>query len=534
MTVVPLVPPYLQFLSAGVPRSGGFVYTFFAGTSTPAPTYTDSTGLVLATNPIVLDANGIPPSNEIWGSGSYKIVVTNSDGTDPRTTDNITTFTTATVSSPAVFQSFSGNGSQTAFTLSSSVGTDVNAVMVFVSQPAFAQRFSGTGSQTAFTLSQNMGTTAAAIQVEVLGIPQLAGVDYTLSGTTLTFTSAPASATNNIVVTQPSTAPFSVLNPNQYSLTATTLTLTTAPVTGTQNIMLFSPSASIGAAATSAAAAAASASSSATSATASAASASAASTSATNAATSATAAAASATAAQGYAASYSATSTTSLVVGTGAKTFTTQSGKLFTAGQFLQISSNASALNYMHGTVTSYSGTSLVMNITDIGGSGTLADWNISISGTQGPTGPTGPSGGGGTVTSVSVTTANGVSGSVATPTTTPAITLSLGKISPSMINQAASVTVASAATIDLQQTTIGSDTIQISGTTTINVIALEGGARRLLYFQGAVQLTHSSPALVVPGAANHTTAAGDMCEVVGINGGVTIFNYQRAANFPA
>ena len=42
--------------------------------------------------------------------------------------------------------------------------------------------------------------------------------------------------------------------------------------------------------------------------------------------------------------------------------------------------------------------------------------------------------GGSGTVTSVSVTTANGVSGSVATATTTPAITLTLGAITPSAI----------------------------------------------------------------------------------------------------
>ncbi len=41
---------------------------------------------------------------------------------------------------------------------------------------------------------------------------------------------------------------------------------------------------------------------------------------------------------------------------------------------------------------------------------------------------------GGGTVTSVSVTTANGVSGSVATATTTPAITLTLGAITPTTI----------------------------------------------------------------------------------------------------
>lgn len=43
-------------------------------------------------------------------------------------------------------------------------------------------------------------------------------------------------------------------------------------------------------------------------------------------------------------------------------------------------------------------------------------------------------SSGAGTVTSVSVTTANGVSGSVATATTTPAITLTLGAITPSSV----------------------------------------------------------------------------------------------------
>lgn len=42
---------------------------------------------------------------------------------------------------------------------------------------------------------------------------------------------------------------------------------------------------------------------------------------------------------------------------------------------------------------------------------------------------------GAGTVTTVSVTTANGVSGSVATATTTPAITLTLGAITPTTVN---------------------------------------------------------------------------------------------------
>ena len=50
-----------------------------------------------------------------------------------------------------------------------------------------------------------------------------------------------------------------------------------------------------------------------------------------------------------------------------------------------------------------------------------------------------------GTVTTVSVTTANGVSGSVATNTTTPAITLTLGAITPSSVSSTGDVSVETA-----------------------------------------------------------------------------------------
>ena len=52
-----------------------------------------------------------------------------------------------------------------------------------------------------------------------------------------------------------------------------------------------------------------------------------------------------------------------------------------------------------------------------------------------------GGGGGSGTVTSVSVTTANGVSGTVTNPTTTPAISLSLGAITPSSVAATGTVT---------------------------------------------------------------------------------------------
>ncbi len=88
------------------------------------------------------------------------------------------------------------------------------------------------------------------------------------------------------------------------------------------------------------------------------------------------------------------TSTTSLAIGTGSKVFTTQAGKAYTAGLPMFISSDASpTVNYMFGTVTSYSGTTLTINVTDIGGSGTLADWTITVAGIKGATGSTGATG---------------------------------------------------------------------------------------------------------------------------------------------
>lgn len=84
-------------------------------------------------------------------------------------------------------------------------------------------------------------------------------------------------------------------------------------------------------------------------------------------------------------------STTSLAIGTGSKTFTASSGKSFRSGQFVTAASAAAPANYMFGQVTSYSGTTLIVNVTAVGGSGTLSDWNISVSGARGATGATGP-----------------------------------------------------------------------------------------------------------------------------------------------
>lgn len=78
------------FDNNGVPLSGGLIYTYTAGTSTPATTYTTSAGNVANSNPIVLDSAGRTP-NEVWLPQllSYKFVLKNSSGDLIGTYDNL-------------------------------------------------------------------------------------------------------------------------------------------------------------------------------------------------------------------------------------------------------------------------------------------------------------------------------------------------------------------------------------------------------------------------------------------------------------
>ena len=89
---------------------------------------------------------------------------------------------------------------------------------------------------------------------------------------------------------------------------------------------------------------------------------------------------------------YTATSTTSLLVAVASKTFTTQAGLAYSVGARARATSAASAA-YMEGLVTSYSSTSLVINVDAISGSGTFSDWNINLAGNVGAAGPTGATG---------------------------------------------------------------------------------------------------------------------------------------------
>jgi hypothetical protein len=109
---------------------------------------------------------------------------------------------------------------------------------------------------------------------------------------------------------------------------------------------------------------------------------SAAASSATGAASSASTAATSAATALA-APGTNATSSTSVAIGTGSKTFTIETGKSIVVGMFVVVAYTTTPTNWMFGNVTAYnSGTgSLTVEVNAVNGSGTYAAWTVSISG---------------------------------------------------------------------------------------------------------------------------------------------------------
>lgn len=94
-----------QFLTtAGLPLTAGLLYTYQAGSTTPLTTYTDPSGLIANTNPIVLGVDGRPPQ-EIWFADgyNYKFVLADSANVVIATYDNLYGIPTANaVASPTV------------------------------------------------------------------------------------------------------------------------------------------------------------------------------------------------------------------------------------------------------------------------------------------------------------------------------------------------------------------------------------------------------------------------------------------------
>jgi Pectate lyase superfamily protein len=147
------------FTNTGAVLTGGKIYTYAAGTTTPATTYTSSNGATPWTNPIVLDAAGrVSGSGEIWLTDgiSYKLVLKDSTDVLIATYDNITGINSNAISFTNSQEIQTATSGQTVFTLTTmqyQVGT--NSLSVFVD----GVNQYGPGAQYAYTETSSTSVT---------------------------------------------------------------------------------------------------------------------------------------------------------------------------------------------------------------------------------------------------------------------------------------------------------------------------------------------------------------------------------------
>lgn len=170
MNLPPVInPQYLD--NNGVILSGGKIYSYQAGTSTPQATYTDQSGVTPNANPIILDSAG---RCSMWldPTLSYKFVIQDSSGNTIKTVDNVVGLLTANAVATASLQDgavtssklAAGSVNVTNLALASDASVDANrpvntnnirnsaVTRAKISSSSFAamnvQKFTATGSGT--------------------------------------------------------------------------------------------------------------------------------------------------------------------------------------------------------------------------------------------------------------------------------------------------------------------------------------------------------------------------------------------------
>jgi hypothetical protein len=138
------------FDNNGVPLTGGKIFSYQAGTTTPLATYTSSSGAVAHTNPIILDSAGrVPSGGEIWVALQlYKFVLKTSADVTIATYDNVGSSFNAT----AIIANFTGDGATVAFTLASAPAGE-NATNVYING-VYQQKNTYSVAGTTLTFSQ--------------------------------------------------------------------------------------------------------------------------------------------------------------------------------------------------------------------------------------------------------------------------------------------------------------------------------------------------------------------------------------------
>ena len=173
------------FTNSGTPLTGGKIFTYAAGTTTPQATYTSSQGNVPWTNPIVLDAAGrVPSGGEIWLTDglTYKFLLKDANDVLIATYDNISGINSNFIAFTNQQEIVTATAGQTVFNLGINYQPGTNSLSVFVDGVnqygpgalyAYVETDSNTvtfttglhvGAEVKFTTSQQQG--AGAVDAE--------------------------------------------------------------------------------------------------------------------------------------------------------------------------------------------------------------------------------------------------------------------------------------------------------------------------------------------------------------------------------
>lgn len=179
------------FDNNGQPLSGGKIYTYAAGTTTPQATYTSALGITPHSNPIILDSAGRVPGGEIWLTDGlvYKFVIETSTTILIGTYDNITGVNSNFVNYTIQEEVITATAGQTVFNLSTinyTPGTNSLSVYIDGVNQYVGDSYLETDSDTVtFTSGLHVGAEVkftTAIQVAT-GAMLASDVGFTQAGT---------------------------------------------------------------------------------------------------------------------------------------------------------------------------------------------------------------------------------------------------------------------------------------------------------------------------------------------------------------
>ena len=179
------------FDNNGVILSGGKIYTYAAGTTTPQATYTSALGITPHANPIILDSAGRVPGGEIWLTDGlvYKFKIDTATDILIGTYDNITGVNSNFVNYTIQEEVMTATAGQTVFNLSTinyTPGTNSLSVYIDGVNQYVGDSYLETDSDTVtFTAGLHVGaevkfTTAVPVTT---GATDAVNVSYTLDAT---------------------------------------------------------------------------------------------------------------------------------------------------------------------------------------------------------------------------------------------------------------------------------------------------------------------------------------------------------------